>query len=291
LGYNFECSVPTYLWTFGDGATSTDRFAQHTYATSNTYHVTLQITNNGGTGTYTANVQVGSSSITPNPTNCGNLSTQTISMTWAGSGCTDQSGDCASTSPVTFTALGNGYSFTCGTHRFDWDYGDGSAHGTTLSAAHTYIQGTFPAKLTVSYGDASITLSKTVHVITPTGTTGNCALMIPDSNVYIVYYYTGNSQCSSVGSGCAVGDPVLFNAFNYAPLYDFACSTHTFHWDFGDGSTSTEKSPTHAYTKNGTFRVKLTITNPQQPAGVDMFKTVVVGTGVSVPPRRRPSGH
>ncbi len=32
-------------------------------------------------------------------------------------------------------------------------------------------------------------------------------------------------------------------------------------WDFGDGSTSTEKSPTHVYTSEGTYNVKLTVSN------------------------------
>ncbi len=32
-------------------------------------------------------------------------------------------------------------------------------------------------------------------------------------------------------------------------------------WDFGDGSTSSEKDPTHTFTKAGTFSVSLTVTN------------------------------
>jgi PKD repeat protein len=32
-------------------------------------------------------------------------------------------------------------------------------------------------------------------------------------------------------------------------------------WDFGDGTTSTEKNPTHTYTKIGTFTVNLTVKN------------------------------
>jgi hypothetical protein len=32
-------------------------------------------------------------------------------------------------------------------------------------------------------------------------------------------------------------------------------------WEFGDGATSTEQNPTHIYLSNGTFTVKLTVTN------------------------------
>lgn len=35
----------------------------------------------------------------------------------------------------------------------------------------------------------------------------------------------------------------------------------TYTWDFGDGSTSTEKEPTHTYKSNGSYVVKLTVTN------------------------------
>lgn len=36
-------------------------------------------------------------------------------------------------------------------------------------------------------------------------------------------------------------------------------------WDFGDGSTSTEKNPRHTYTKPGSYSVSLTVTGPLGP--------------------------
>jgi hypothetical protein len=113
------------------------------------------------------------------------------------------------------------------------------------------------------------------------GGPGPCPLMVADANVYIVYYGTQN-QCP-IGVNCAVGDPVNFKAFAYPPGYDFACSTHAFNWVFGDGSTSTEQNPIHPFAHDGTYRVKLTITNAQQ--SIDLFKTVIVGTGVTPPAR------
>jgi len=35
----------------------------------------------------------------------------------------------------------------------------------------------------------------------------------------------------------------------------------TYDWDFGDGTTSTEKNPTHTYTSKGTYKVNLTVTD------------------------------
>ena len=36
----------------------------------------------------------------------------------------------------------------------------------------------------------------------------------------------------------------------------------TWAWDFGNGSTSTLRQPTHTYTTAGTYTVKLTVTGP-----------------------------
>jgi PKD repeat protein len=48
----------SWLWDFGDGATSTQRNPSHTYASANTYSVTLTATNGGGSDDRTRNVQV-----------------------------------------------------------------------------------------------------------------------------------------------------------------------------------------------------------------------------------------
>lgn len=51
-----------------------------------------------------------------------------------------------------------------------------------------------------------------------------------------------------------------------------------FHWDFGDGNTSTEKEPTHIYTAAGNYNVELTVTN-----GVISDDTTVVVTVIQQP--------
>jgi PKD repeat protein len=285
VSYNFDCGTTTYLWSFGDGGTSNERITQHSFTTGGTKHVTLSITNSGGTGQYSADVQVGAS--TPQP--CGNLSTQTIAMTFSGNGCTENGGDCINTTAVSFAATGVGYNLGCGTHTFEWDYGDGTPHGTAATASHTYSNtGNYTAKLTVGYGSSSISISKPVHVTAPSGG-GNCPLMVADENVYMVYYGTVTGSCSSVGGACPVGEDVQFKAssYNYG---DFACDIHSFKWEFGDNATSTEKNPTHKYALSGTYRVKLTIVNKQQT--LELLKTIVVGDGKSpVPPRHRAAGH
>src|SRR5262249_18594039 len=49
-------------------------------------------------------------------------------------------------------------------------------------------------------------------------------------------------------------------------------------WDFGDGTRSTEQSPTHAYSTAGTYTVQLTVTGPGGSA------TTTGSVTVSAPP-------
>ena len=72
-------NAATYLWTFGDGGTSTDENPAHVYAASGTYTVTLTVTNDCGSETFTGAVSttvsldelagLGTISVYPNPSN------------------------------------------------------------------------------------------------------------------------------------------------------------------------------------------------------------------------------
>lgn len=42
-------------------------------------------------------------------------------------------------------------------------------------------------------------------------------------------------------------------------IAEYGQSPYTYHWDFDDGSTSTEKSPTHIYDKAGTYEYNFTV--------------------------------
>jgi PKD repeat protein len=50
-------------------------------------------------------------------------------------------------------------------------------------------------------------------------------------------------------------------------------------WDFGDGSTSSEKNPIHLYRKSGVYTVKLTITTSSQEVSITKPDLVMVGRG------------
>jgi PKD repeat protein len=65
---------------------------------------------------------------------------------------------------------------------------------------------------------------------------------------------------------------------------------HTYSWDFGDGKQSTDAAPAHRYTSDGTYHVKVHVSNGA--GGADLTTTVKVTGGTpAVPPRHRSASH
>lgn len=52
---------------------------------------------------------------------------------------------------------------------------------------------------------------------------------------------------------------------------------YTYLWDFGDGSTSTEKNPSHIYNKAGTYNVTFTVTDDEGSEESDAGMIEIVG--------------
>lgn len=144
----------TYLWDFGDGNTSTVQNPSHTYVDNGTYTVTLTITDDCGSDTFTTTVTVNN-------------------------GCTDpvasfsQSG----TEPTfTFTNTSTSGANTT----YNWDMGDGNMH-TTMDVNHTYTaNNTYTVTLIVTDDCGADTTTQTVTVST-------IGLIDLDQNEFIVY--------------------------------------------------------------------------------------------------------
>jgi PKD repeat protein len=123
---------------------------------------------------------------------------------------------------------------------YDWDFGDGST-GTGQSPTHTYAgTGTFDVELVVT-DDAGDTDSA---MTTATIGVGNQA---PVADANGPYSGTVNVAVSFDGSGSNDPDGSIVS-------YD---------WDFGDGSSGSGATPSHAYGSPGTYNVALTVTDDQ----------------------------
>lgn len=128
---------------------------------------------------------------------------------------------------VAFSASASGGT---GLYGFEWDFGDTSPHSSQQNPSHTYaLGGDYTATLTVTdSASATATASVVVHV------THNCSLACTAGAPLVVAVGQAASfSASSTASDC-VGSP-------------------SYLWAFGDGQTSTEQAPSHAYASAGVF--------------------------------------
>jgi MYXO-CTERM domain-containing protein len=134
-------------------------------------------------------------------------------------------------SPVAFSATGSDPGDDVLTYA--WAFGDGSS-SAAQEETHVYAdQGSYTATVTVDDGD---------------GGTGSATVEITVNNVAPIPF----AEASTLNP--AEGEEVLFTGSASDPGAD----TVSFLWSFGDGSTSTEASPAHAFADNGSYTVTLT---------------------------------
>ncbi len=117
---------------------------------------------------------------------------------------------------------------------WNWDFGDG-ATSTQQNPSHIYQDaGSYTVSLTIS-DNAGCTNTN----------------VKPDYVIYIPYP-TPNFAASSLN--VCPGEPVTFSNFSSPDAVSFI-------WDFGDGITSTDSVPVHAYATTGVYTVSLSAAN------------------------------
>jgi PKD repeat protein len=116
-----------------------------------------------------------------------------------------------------------------------WDFGDGST-STERFPLHTYKSaGRYTVKLTVSNSAGSDTLTRENYItVNPEN---------PPKAQFVAYPRQGKAPLSVLFLDLSRGNP----------------SSRV--WDFGDGSTSTDRFPVHTYENSGKYTVRLSVSN------------------------------
>lgn len=272
-----------WLWTFegGDPATSTDPNPVVTFANAGTYSVTLEVTNDAGSNTFTQTDLILVEDV-PAPSFTTNTTDNTVDFTNTSVGATS----------------------------YEWDFGDGNT-STEINPSHTYAEdGIFIATLSATNDCGTVSTEVTVSINTPPVADFNadvvegCVDLIvqfndastdnvtqwfwtfeggnpatsTEANPQVTYNSPGVYDVTLEVTGAAGSNVITFEDFiTVFPLpeadfssvlnglqADFTNSSTdaiSFQWDFGDNNTSTEANPSHTYAEDGTYTVTLTATN------------------------------
>ena len=142
--------------------------------------------------------------------------------------------------------------------QWEWAFGDG-VKATTQNPSHTYSStGTFNVSLVVTDAngcDAAVTKNSLITV----------------SNAPVAFFTTTPSPAAS----CTAPLTVSFN--NQSRNSTGGTTGISYAWDFGDGTTSTDANPAPVnYTANGTYTVRLTVT---EAGGCSRSTTRIVSVG------------
>lgn len=309
-------SIASYAWDFGDGNTATTASATHSYAAAGTYQVKLTVTDNeGATASATKSVTIANSapvaSFTQTTKGLGlsvdasassDVDGTVESYSWdfgdgsTGTGATathsyaavgtydvtltvtDNLGatesrtqsvsiiDAAPTAAFTSSATAADASFDAAESKapggtiasYVWNFGDGST-GTGVAPTHKYTaEGTYSVTLTVTDDQGRTdTVTKPVTITIPN---------VAPTAALTASVDTLGSTVSVDGSASTDPDG----------------SIASYKWNFGDGSTGTGASATHAYTTSGTYTVSLVVTDNKGATSTAATKDVTVNVPVLV---------
>jgi PKD repeat protein len=219
-------SVVQWQWSFGDGATSNDRNPSHSYQTAGPYEVLLTITDNGGaTDNKSRTAQPTAPAPPPPPSNkppTADFAVQCSNLTCS---FTDRSKD-DDGSVV----------------QWQWNFGDGST-SSDRNPSHSYqTAGQYQVLLTVTDDDgAAGSKTRTADAQAPAPPPPPPPNKPPDADFEV--------HCDHLT--CTFTDKSK----------DDDGSIVSWQWNFGDGATSSEQNPVHAYDAKGKFAVVLTVTD------------------------------
>ncbi|MGA2933788.1 MAG: PKD domain-containing protein [Methanomicrobiales archaeon] len=223
-------SPTSWSWDFGDGGSSTDQNPGYTYTTGGNYTVSLTATDAEGSDTATEDEYITVSSAP--------VASFTGSPTSGSPPLFVQFTDTSSGSPTSW----------------NWDFGDGGS-STDQNPSYTYTTpGTYTVFLIATNDEGSNTSTEENYI-----TVGAVPTAAP---ILVLTLVPTTAPPPSAPVASFIDDPILGSAPLTVQFTDLSDGSPTsWHWDFGDGGTSTDQNPSYTYTTPGSYTVTLTDAN------------------------------
>ena len=311
---NLSSEAISFEWDFGGGDTSTEEDPTYTFPDEGTYPVTLTARDgNGETGTTTIDVIVVEGPFQPIILEAGFEDNSLPDGSGDGRDSWRNSGSVLggviqiTGSPVTFGDQGAklpndqtraGYQEITVEPETNYD----------LRFWYTMLDNSSDPWLTVSvlgvtefgpFDDRQAAIDGTISSVTVNDTEDpsvyvqqKLSFNSGNNNTVAIYFYNGPVECRlddftiEVGVAGAVppsaGFDVEQSTDNFLE-YKFTNTSkngETYMWDFGDGNTSTDESPTHVYAEPDIYTVTLTVTSPENKTAT-LTKTVDIQAPVT----------
>ena len=162
--------------------------------------------------------------------------------------------------PLTVQFADSSSSGTSPITAWQWNFGDGST-SNTQSPSHTYT----------SAGTYTVSLTVTTAVGSNTHTADNL-ITVQDQQAPDAYFTAG----PTTGEGSLQVYFVDRSTAGTSPITSWE-------WNFGDGSSSTDSSPSHTYASEGTYTVSLTVTSAHGSDTHEAANLIVVSAVTEAP--------
>ncbi len=217
--------ISAYEWDFGDGQTSTEQFPTHTYNTSGTFDVTLEVTGPHGTDSVTKEAYITANCPDPAVNFEADVTEGEVPLDVAFTDVTDYVGDCGATSVL-------------------WDFGDGQT-STESDPVHTYAApGVYTVKLTYTTDFGAGTYQKV-----------RAAYIKTECGLPVVAFTADVTE----------GEAPLTVNFTDQSTAAAGCEINGWQWGFGqyldELELVNEQNPSFTFTEPGIYHVVLRATN------------------------------
>lgn len=237
--------VTGYTWNFQDGSPlSSLANPTHTFITAGSYEVILTVTDQEGLED--------STTLTIDAIDPPNEAPVAVA------GASPVSGN----APLEVAFTGSNSSDDDTIVSYSWDFKDGSAISSEVNPVHTFIiPNTYPVELTVEDAEG-LTNTSTVSIV-----------VAPPNNEPPTAMATASPVQGEVPL------PVIFNGSGSTDDNGIV----EYHWDFKDGTTSSDINPVKSFETPGTYHVELQVTDAGGLIDVDIV-TITVSTPTNDPP-------